>query len=84
MLNKLTDNQMLLDQVMLLLTGGLCQESVVLDAALLGLKPRQGTSISNVIWILSSDNICQLNHLFSNSEAALLGLKLADLLAVFF
>ena len=44
MLNKLTDNQMLLDQVMLLLTGGLCQESVVLNAALLSLKPRQGTS----------------------------------------
>ena len=29
-------------------------------------------SISNVIWILSSDNICQLNQLFSNSEAAML------------
>ena len=29
-------------------------------------------SISNVIWILSSDTICQLNQLFSNSEAAML------------
>ena len=29
-------------------------------------------SISIVIWILSSDTICQLNHLFSNSEAAML------------
>merc|ERR1712165_273011 len=35
----INDNQMLLDQVMLLLTGGLCQESVVLNAALLSLKP---------------------------------------------
>ena len=29
-------------------------------------------SISNVIWILSFDTICQLNQLFSNSEAAIL------------
>ena len=29
-------------------------------------------SISNDIWILSSDTICQLNQLFSNSEAAML------------
>ena len=29
-------------------------------------------SISNVIWILSSDTVCQLNQLFSNSEAAML------------
>ena len=29
-------------------------------------------SISNVIWILSSDTICLLNQLFSNSEAAML------------
>ena len=32
--------------------------------------PRSG--ISNVLWILSSDTICQLNKLFSNSEAAML------------
>ena len=31
-------------------------------------------SINNVIWILSSDTICQLNQLFSNSEAAMLSL----------
>ena len=29
-------------------------------------------SISNVIWILSSATICQLNQIFSNSEAAML------------
>ena len=29
-------------------------------------------SISHVIWTLSSDNICQLNQQFSNSEAAML------------
>ena len=29
-------------------------------------------SISNVIWFLSSDTICQLNQLFSNSEVAML------------
>ena len=29
-------------------------------------------SISNVIWILSSGTICQLNQIFSNSEAAML------------
>ena len=29
-------------------------------------------SISKVIWILSSDTNCQLNQLFSNSEAAML------------
>ena len=29
-------------------------------------------SISNIIWILSSDTICHLDQLFSNSEAALL------------
>ena len=29
-------------------------------------------SISILIWILSSETICQLNHLFSNSEAAML------------
>ena len=29
-------------------------------------------SISNVIWILSSVTVCQLNQLFSNSEAAML------------
>ena len=28
--------------------------------------------LSNDIWILSSDTICQLNQLFSNSEAAML------------
>ena len=27
---------------------------------------------SNDIWILSSDTICQLNQLFSNSEAKML------------
>ena len=32
-------------------------------------------SISNVIWILSSDTICQLNQLFSNSGAATLSIK---------
>ena len=32
---------------------------------------RQG-SISNVIWVLSYDTFCQLNQLFSNSEAAML------------
>ena len=31
-------------------------------------------SISNVIWILSFDTICQLNQLFSNSEAAILSI----------
>ena len=42
-------------------------------------------SISNVIWILSSDTICQLNQLFSNSEAAMLSrlLTLPVLLEVF-
>ena len=29
-------------------------------------------SISNDFWILSSDTICQLNQIFSNSEAAML------------
>ena len=29
-------------------------------------------SISNVIWILSSDTICQLNQFITNSEAAML------------
>ena len=29
-------------------------------------------SISNDIWILSYDTICQTNQLFSNSEAAML------------
>ena len=28
--------------------------------------------LSNDIWILSSDTICQLNQLFSNCEAAML------------
>ena len=32
-------------------------------------------SLSNVIWILSSDTICQLNQLFSNSEAEMLSIK---------
>ena len=31
-------------------------------------------SISNVIWVLSSDTICQLNQLFSNSELAMLSM----------
>ena len=31
--------------------------------------------ISNDFWILSFDTIFQLNQLFSNSEAALMGLK---------
>ena len=31
-------------------------------------------SISNVIWVLSSDNICQINQLFSNSEVAMLSM----------
>ena len=31
-------------------------------------------SISNVIWVLSSDTICQLNQLFSNSEVAMLSM----------
>ena len=34
-------------------------------------------SISNDIWILSSDVICQLNQLFSNSEAAMLSSRTA-------
>ena len=29
-------------------------------------------SISNVIWVLSSDNTCQINQLFSNSDLAML------------
>ena len=32
-------------------------------------------SISNIIWILSSDTICQLNQLFWNSEAEMLSIK---------
>ena len=32
-------------------------------------------SISDGIWILSSDTICQLNKLFSNSEATMLSTK---------
>ena len=32
-------------------------------------------SISNVIWIVSSDTICQLNQLISNSGAATLSIK---------
>ena len=31
-------------------------------------------SISNIIWILSCDTICQLNQLFSKSEAAMLSI----------
>ena len=31
-------------------------------------------SISNVIWVLSSDNTCQINQLFSNSEVAMLSM----------
>jgi len=31
-------------------------------------------SISNDIWILSSDTICQINQLFSKSEAAMLSI----------
>ena len=31
-------------------------------------------NISNVIWVLSSDTICQLNQLFSNSEVAMLSM----------
>ena len=31
-------------------------------------------SISNVIWILSSDTICQLNQLFPNSGATMLSM----------
>ena len=31
-------------------------------------------SISNVIWVLSSDNIYQINQLFSNSEVAMLSM----------
>ena len=30
--------------------------------------------ISNVIWVLSSDTICQLNQSFSNSEVAMLSM----------
>ena len=37
-----------------------------------GLDKAPRPSISNVIRILSSDTICQLNQLFSNSEAAML------------
>ena len=32
-------------------------------------------SISNVYWISSSDTICQLSQLFSNSEAAMLSTR---------
>ena len=39
-------------------------------------------SISNDIWILSSDTFCQLNQLFSNSEAAMLSKKLRSTLAL--
>ena len=31
-------------------------------------------SISNDIWVLPSDTICQLNQLFSNSEVAMLSM----------
>ena len=34
--------------------------------------------ISNVIWVLSSDTICQLNQLFSNSEVAMLSNQQED------
>ena len=34
-------------------------------------------SISNVIWVLSSDTICQFNQIFSNSEAAILSSPLS-------
>ena len=37
-----------------------------------GGRPGHLRSVSNVIWILSSDTICQLNQLFLNSEAAML------------
>ena len=40
--------------------------------AVLPLDKAPRPSISNGIWILSSDTICQLNQLFSNSEAAML------------
>jgi hypothetical protein len=36
---ELTDNQMLFDQIMLLLARRLCKEAMVLDTALLSLKP---------------------------------------------
>ena len=32
-------------------------------------------SISNFIWVLPSDTICQLNQLFSNSEVAMLSTR---------
>ena len=37
-----------------------------------GGRPGHLRSVSNVIWILSSDTICQLNQLFLNSEMAML------------
>jgi len=41
-------------------------------------KPPLLSIISNDIWILSSDTFCQLNQLFSNSEAAMLFSKTSE------
>ena len=40
-------------------------------------------SISNDIWILSSDTICQLNQSFSNSEAAMLSIRKVSYLCIY-
>ena len=37
-----------------------------------GIHKAPRSSIGNVIWVLLSDTICQLSHLFSNREPAML------------
>ena len=49
---------------------GCSSKELTWKSAWLDMAPRP--SVSNVIWILSSDTICQLNQLFLNSEAAML------------
>ena len=46
--------------------------AVIIIIVIIDKAPRP--SISNVIWVLSSDTICQLNQLFSNSEVAMLSM----------
>ena len=48
--------------------------AVIIIIVIIDKAPRP--SISNVIWILSSDTIFELNQLFSNSEAAMLSMSL--------
>ena len=37
-----------------------------------GIDKAPRSSIGNVIWVLLFDTVCQLSHLFSNSEPAML------------